>query len=93
MADSDAGRRLDIARARAARSARSVAQQIDRSTDHVPWDFRVAVVVDTAPLSIEYADAVTIADVGRLAHYTPVVFDTVLVLVRAPVATIIGKFP
>lgn len=93
MVDSDPARRLDQARSRAARAGKAVAQQIDRSGDEVPWQFRVAVVTDTAPLTITYADAVAIPDVGRLAHYTPVVLDTVLVLVRAPVATIIGKFP
>lgn len=87
----DSADRIGQARARAARAARAVSQQIGEAAGSPGWDFRVAVVTATSPLTIQYADGVPIAHVGRLAHYSPTILDTVLVLTRAPVATIIGQ--
>lgn len=87
----DVDRRMHEAKARAARAGKAVAQQITQAKDLPPWDFRVAVVTNASPLEISYSDAVPIRAVSRLASYTPVALDTVLVLVRSPVCTILGK--
>jgi len=58
----------------------------------VPWDFRVATVTATSPLTVAYADGVDLVGFARLASYSPTIGDKVLVLVRSPTATILGKF-
>lgn len=88
---SDIERRIHDAKARTARATKAVGQQITQATDDPPWQYRVAIITNTSPLEIAYSDGVAIQAVSRLASYTPVALDTVLVLVRAPVATILGK--
>lgn len=87
----DLSRRLHEAHSRATRAGKAVAQQITQATDVPPWEYKVAIVTGTSPLEISYSDGVPIQAVSRLASYTPVALDTVLVLARAPVATILGK--
>lgn len=82
--------RLDAARKRLEQSNRALAQaQVDTA---VPWDFKTAKVTATSPLTVDYGDGTGVPNIGRLAQYTPTINDVVLVLVRAPVATILGKF-
>lgn len=78
------------ARERMRRATRAVAQQVVRQD--VPWDFRVGTVTATSPLTVQYADGVSLTGFARLASYSPTINDVVLVLVRSPTATILGKF-
>lgn len=81
-----------LARTRLRRATRAVAQQIGMAGSDVPWDFRVATVTDASPLTIQYGDGVDVPNVAAIASYFPRLNDIVLVMVRSPVATILGTF-
>lgn len=85
-------RRLERAQQRLRKGTRAVAQQGVERGLVLPWDFKVATVTATSPLTIAYADGVNLPNVARLASYSPTNGDTVLVLVRSPVSTILGEF-
>ncbi len=78
------------AKRRLGNAARAVAQQA--APRSVPWDFQVGTVTATSPLTVQYADGVSLTGFARLASYSPSINDVVLVLVRSPVSTILGKF-
>lgn len=73
-------------------AARGVAQQTVAAVSSDDFPFRVGTVTATSPLTVTFPGESGLTGFARLAGYTPTIGDVVLVLVRAPVATIIDKF-
>jgi hypothetical protein len=88
----DAHTSAEVSRAKTA--ARQVGQHIvSAAADQTNgWDFRTATVTATSPLTVDFGDGTPITGLARLASYTPTITDVVLVLVKSPAATILGKF-
>lgn len=74
-------------------AARSVAQHGVEAGARADsqWDYRTGTVTATSPLTVQFPGEQALTGFHRLASYTPTINDVVLVLVRSPQATILGK--